>query len=463
MAQPPSVSQQIFELMTHLENLPAEKATPEVRDKVVKYTKDLPPATRPPDLLRLICNRFGMSQDELSKILDPDHKKREDFESLIPNGGWLADYIEWTRQTESPTVFHFFAGAVAIGASLARNVFYPWGDGGIFPNLCVVVVAPSGVCRKTTACNMAINLYRAVGGNVLADKVTPEAFIEAFKEKEAAVGLIYAPELAVFLGKQKYQEGMVPMLTALFDCPQSWSSATIMRGEAHLNNVAISMLGASTLDWIQTAIPRDAFGGGFMSRILFVVQENTDRCFPIPPPTDEKMKAKLSEGLRKFGHVRGKIEMSREALDWFDKWYRRRTSQHMENRHFAGYAERKPTQVIRIATILAVSEKGSTWDRTIGMPHVEAALRVLDWVEAFLPGTFDQLHETSMGADQMLILQQLKKKQGSAKHSDLLRLNARRMNADIFRKYMDTLRLAGLVEWDNTSKTYYVTPEGWKI
>src|SRR5205814_1310533 len=118
----------------------------------------------------------------------------------------LADYIEYTRQTEPPTVFHFFAGLIAVGSSLARNVFFDMGPYQIFPNPCIVIIAPSGKCRKTSACNMAVSLYRAVGGNVLADKLTPEALISAFQDRSSATGLIYAPELAVFLGKQKYQE-----------------------------------------------------------------------------------------------------------------------------------------------------------------------------------------------------------------------------------------------------------------
>lgn len=458
----PNISVQIHELMTILENLPAEKLTPEVREKVLKYVKDLPPATRPPDLYRVLCNRLRMSELQLQAELEPDSKRREPFENLVPPKGWLSEYIEYTRNTEPPTVFHFFSGAVAIGTALARNIHFPFGDGSIFPNLCVVVVAPSGVCRKTTACNMAIGLYRLIGGNVLADKITPEALIEAMQGKDSATGLIYAPELAVFLGKQKYQEGMIPMLTAWFDCPQRWQASTIMRGEAELHNVAMSMLGASTLDWIQTAIPKDAFGGGFMSRLLFVVQESTDRVFPIPPPVNEQMKAKLGEALRKFGHIRGKVEMSPEALHWYNDWYRGRDGRNTENRHYAGYFERKPTQMIRLAMILGISEFGNTWDLIVTADHMKRALAILNWVEGFLPGAFDQLHETSVGSDQMQIIVQLRKRQGAVKHSELLRLNARRMNADIFRKCMDTLRQSGLVEWDNNAKQYYLTPEGWR-
>src|SRR5262245_11426554 len=191
----------------------------------------------------------------------------------------------------------------------------------IFPNLRFVIVAPSGRCKKTSACNVSVGLFRNIGGNVLQDKITPEALISAFQDKSSATGLIYAPELAVFLGKQKYNEGMVPLLTALFDCPKEWSSLTIMRGESKLYNVALSFLVCSTMDWIQTAIPRDAFGGGFMSRLLFVVQNDTPRRFPIPPPFKLELANKLKKHLFDLTRIRGKFRIDPEAEKWYIDWY----------------------------------------------------------------------------------------------------------------------------------------------
>jgi hypothetical protein len=240
----------------------------------------------------------------------------------------------------------------------------------------------------------------------------------------------------------------VPMLTALFDNPAVWRSATIMRGEAELHNVGLTMLAASTLDWIQTAIPRDAFGGGFMSRLLFVVQESTPRCFPIPPPLDEKQRIDLIKRLRLATQLRGEFSMSPEAATWFFAWYRALDEKAADNKHFAGYYARKPDQLWRLAMLLAVSGGARQGSMVLTEQHFRAALGILDWVESFLPGTFDQLGESSVGNEQMAIIKQLKNAGGACKHSDLLRKNTRRMNSQQFRQFTDTLRAAGLVEYD---------------
>ncbi len=454
------LSEQIHQLMQLLDD-PGLIITTELQVKVLTWVKALPESSRPMELIRRVARLHKVGEDQMKDLLEPERKK-VDFEEVIPKTGWLGDYIEFTRQTEPPTVYHFFAGAVAMSSALARNVYFRRGTGTVYPNLGVILVGPSGRVRKTTACNIAINLYLAVGGNVLADKITPESFIEAFRDKSEAIGLIYAPELAVFLGKQKYNEGMIPMLTRLMDNPDIWRSGTIMRGEVELRNVGLTFLGASTLDWIQSAIPKDAFGGGFMSRLIFVVQERTPRVFSEPPPLDEKMRASLWNRLRLMTQIRGEFTRTTEAFEWWDKWYLQLTDRVADNKHFAGYLARVPEQAWRLAMLLKIAEGAKTGELVVEKRHFQQAVAILEWVESLLPGTFDQMTESATGGDQMKIIEQLKRVNGHMPHTELLRKNIRRMNADAFRKCMDSLRQSSLVEWDDKARAYYLTPEGWK-
>lgn len=454
--RPASLSQQIHLLMKLLD----EASVPtETLPQVLSWVRDIPPGARPPELLRSVALKFGLTEDAVRQQVEPSHRLK-DFESYVPREGWLRDYVEYTRNTEPPTAFHFFVGATIVGSALARNVRFPRGGApAIYPNLCTVLVAPSGKCRKTSAANLGVGLLRAVGGNILADKTTPEAMVTAFQERSTTTGLIYAPELAVFLGKQKYQEGMVPMLTALFDCPKEWSSLTVMRGEAKLYNVALSMLACSTMDWIQTAIPRDAFGGGFMSRLLFVVQEYTPRCFPLPEALNEPLERRLLNRLLALGKIHGDYTLSPAAERWYVDWYKARSDRNTENKQFAGYYERKPDHLLRLAIVLAASQSD---ELVLEELHLRQGLAVLDAAESFLPSTFDAMSQTGVGEDHQRILLQLKKRGGALDHSTLLRLNSNRMNSRQFRECLETLRIAKLIEYDVTQKLYYLTPEGWK-
>jgi hypothetical protein len=452
-----SVSQQISKMMALLQKLPQEKATEILFHEVCGWVTDLPPMSRPEAISSAIAQAFNKPIEEIDLILKPQDKRVE-FDPHIPKEGWIHDYVEWTRNTEPPSVFHFFVAATVIGAAIGRNVFFDKGAYQVYPNLCVVIVAPTGRCRKTSACNLGTGLLGKTGTTVLADKTTPEALVDGLKVSTSATGLIYAPELAVFLGKQKYQEGMVPLLTALFDCPKEWVSKTIGRGDTTLSNVALSALMCSTIDWIQTGISKDAFGGGFMSRFLFVVQESTSRSFPLPPKLDDDMKKSLTQRLMKIKGTKGAVTFSDAGRDWYITWYRARAGAHGD-KQYAGYYERKPDHIIRLAMILKVAEGK---DLIISDVDLFAAERILHWIEIWLPSTFEEMTASASGEDQQRILRQLRTSFGVMDHTKLLRKNSARMNANQFKQALATLREAKLVEWDAVGKLYYLTAEGWK-
>jgi len=453
-----TIGQRISQIMTMLQQLPRERATPELFLEIIGWVQTLPAEQRPDVLVSTIAQAFDKTIEEMDIILKPVNRRVE-FDSLVPKEGWIQDYVNWTRNTEPPTVFHFFVAATVIGAALGRNVYFDKGAYMVFPNLCVVIVAPTGRCRKTSACNIGTSLYAKIGGTLLADKATPEAMCEALKTQANATGLIYAPELAVFLGKQKYQEGMVPLLTALFDCPKEWTSKTIGRGETTLTNVALSSLMCSTIDWLQTGIPRDAFGGGFMSRFLFVVQENTSRVFPLPPALDAERRKDLISRLAKFKNLKGPMVFTDVAREWYIAWYKTRPSMQGE-KQYAGYYERKPDHLIRIAIILVVSRGDGKMELTdVDLMQAE---KILHWMEIWLPSTFEEMTASASGEDQTRILRQLKMHGGSMEHSTLLRRNSSKMNAESFKRAIGTLREAKLLEWDAVTRTYTLTPDGWK-
>ena len=454
-----SLSEQIVQLMKALDTV--EEANPEFRAKVIEWVKKVPLSLRPDELYRSLARVLKEQEEDIRRELDPSAARPDNFDDLVPKRGWIADYIDYTRNTEPPTVFHFFAGMMAISTALSRNLFYDMGPYQLYPNLCVVIVAPSGRCKKTSACQIAVNMLNAVGCTVLADKITPEALVEALKDKSPATGLLYAPELAAFLGKQKYQEGMVPMLTRLMDCPDRWSSATVMRSTAELLNVALTFLGASTLDWIQTEIPKSAFGGGFISRLLFVVQEDTPRSFPLPPPMDKEKRGRLLEALRLMTQIRGQVQMSAECKEWYTRWYVSNQKQKHENKQFSGYYERKPDHAMRLAMLLGIS-MGKENHLVMEKEQLAHAVKILDWIEGWLPATFDSLQESLSGANTMLIIKQLKARNGEEKHSILLRLNCRKMNAMQFKEAVNTCIQAGMVVANAKTSSYLLTPEGWK-
>ena len=450
--------EKIAQLEQFVKALPDRLLTKEKLKEVLELdaVRRIPPHFFPASFPELLAKRFKV---DVSVVKPYFALKRQvvqppNFDALLPQSGWFERYMHYTSGTEPPSPFHFFSAAVIVGAVLQRRIYYPRGSGDLFPNLSAILVAPPGIAKKTTAGNLAVSLFKRLGGNILADKLTPEALVEAFRALTSATGLIYAPEWAVMMGKQQYLEGLVPMLTALFDCPEEWSSATIVRGQTTLHKVALSHLGCTTLDWMQTSVTKDALSGGFMSRLLFVVQNETDRCFPRPVPLNTKLGKRLVDELVALQRLGGAIAMSVDATAWFDKWYEdRRKVERSSEKYFAGYYERKPDRLLQLAMILHVAEGKK--DLTLQLKTLRKAEELLNWLELLLPQVFDELSSTLVGDIQISMMKQLRSKGGKLKHSKWLLMNTSRMNADTFRKCVETLQQADMVSYDETTRTYY--------
>ena len=370
---------------------------------------------------------------------------REPFLEHVPPRGWLTKYVEWTMGSEAPAVYHFFVGAATLGAALGRNTWFNKGYYRLWPTLQVLLVGPTGRVRKTSAINLGVKLLIALGDiNIVSNKTTPEALVESLHTPPIVEGkllatpdsiaVLAAPELAVMLGKQKYNEGMISMLTELFDCPDDWAYRTKNAGKVELKNVTLTMLGASTPDWLVTAIPQDAFGGGFMSRMLFVVQESTSRCFPIPEPPP-KYDA-LLEDLKSIRlNLAGQVGFTPGALTWYTQWYAATRKNVPEDEKMAGYHERKPDHMIRLALILAAAERVMT----ITEEHVIRASRILHFLEKEMLSTFKWLGMKPAGQDQERLMRTLRAMGGRAEHSELLRKVIYFMNALQFKQAITTL------------------------
>src|SRR3990167_6116197 len=71
---------------------------------------------------------------------------------------WLASYLEYTSEQESPTEFHLWTSMAILSATLGRHVWIDRGYYTTFPNLFIILVAGSAKCRKSVSTHMGLDL-----------------------------------------------------------------------------------------------------------------------------------------------------------------------------------------------------------------------------------------------------------------------------------------------------------------
>lgn len=279
---------------------------------------------------------------------------------------WLAGYLVYTNESESPEQYHLWCGVSNIAAALRRRVFYDMGYFPLYPNKYIVLVSPPGRCKKSTAMRMARSVLAPVPGiEMSSDSTTRERLIldlsTAYKDGHSSM-TAHSSEFGTMLTSSGMD--MVLFMTDIFDCPPEWSHRTKIGGTNTIKAPFLNLLAGTTPDWMAKAMPLDTVGVGLTSRIGFVYHDTPrDRDpFPVLSSAQKELQGLLTNDLARIATISGEYKFDDDALAHYRHWYRHQV-QHPNvsgDPRLAGYYERKPMHVIKLSMIRAASLRDET-------------------------------------------------------------------------------------------------------
>lgn len=277
--------------------------------------------------------------------------KPEPWDDNLPSPGFITDFVLYTRGIETPTKFSTWVALWTVSSVLKRQAWFRNFPIGLFPNLYVFLIGPPRVVAKGYGISVAEQILtdfhcsikdnrKAVEKrvNLLRSRVTPEAFRIALKpdtinpvQSSSGIGnvnrgsqiCLITSELSTFLGQQQYNIGLIDRLTHYYDCKAEDDDLTISAKWQRFKDIYITWLAASTKQHLEDSIPRQAFGGGFMSRVIIVYQASPTRDYPFPlevigGPTIEDLKKRLA-WVAINGY--GEYNFTNAATKWYKDWY----------------------------------------------------------------------------------------------------------------------------------------------
>lgn len=387
-------------------------------------------------------------------------------------GSWLNEYLQYTKQQESPEIFHKWVGLSIVSAALERNVVLDMGAFKVYPNLYVILVAASAKCKKSTAMDIGIDLSKLLTHrfNIFAQKITPEALIQRLARRRKVKGkeivrnstsLIHADELSVFLGKERYNEGLIGLLTTLYNCPGEWEYETKHGGVQQLSNVLVGMLAGSTPAWLKGSLSATAVEGGFTARLIFIYADT-----PRPPITKPSLplskRKKLLHDLNIIREMRGNFEWGANAYNWYDEWYQKKSVTGDTPELLEGYLCRNHTTLLKLTVILCACERD---DRVIQVKHLLEALAILKEAETYVYRAIKAIESSTKGSDLQRIYDYIVRK-GEVEEAVLLRTFSHQFTAKETREYLNSLRDSEMVreyfkhvEGKRRQKTMYAPME----
>lgn len=384
---------------------------------------------------------------------------------------WLGEYLEYTKDNEAPELFHKWSGVSIIGHVLGRKCYLDRGYFQTYPGqLMVILVGPPAV-RKSTAINIAGNLVRKVPSvRIVSDKLSARTLIEQMDRGEVyderikgtrqanSEVLVLATELAAFLPKQNYVEEIIPLLTKLSDAEDDFHYQTIAGGDIFLYNPLVSLLAASTPDWLSTSIPESSYGGGFMSRLLFVFQDSSPRINARPERNAnlDRLRTILTIRLLKFAELEGPFEWSKGAEKWWDAFYKKwKANPNLKFSGFlGGYAGRRPEHMLRVAMVMAVSARN---ELLLTAPDLIRADQWLKEIEDEHHRIFETFGSTPLAGIQDRILAEVYAR-GPQPERDIYRKIWRTVSKDGYRSAIESLVEAKHISRVSQGGSYWLFP-----
>jgi len=371
---------------------------------------------------------------------------------------WVEAYLEYTEDSEPPTLYKEWAAISTIAAALQRKVYINW-DSRKYPNMYIVLVGSSGKTRKGTAMYPAQKLLRELGIKTAAEAITREALIRELskttdnvtdpdtqKIKMHSSLTIFSKELTVFIGYNNAQ--LMADLADWYDCDDRWVYRTKTQGDDEIHGVWVNMIGATTPDLLRTTLPQDAIGGGLTSRIVFVYEDRKSKLVPLPflQNFDHDLEQKLIEDLQQISMMAGEYRFTETFTEEWIKWYGYQDANppFKNDPAFDGYVSRRPTHVLKLCMIFNAARSDSM---IIDETDLQRSIKLLERTEVKMASTFRGVGESDIaGLNAKIISVMHNAPEGGYEVRDLLRMFMNDADKDTLMRALATLHASDFLQ-----------------
>lgn len=350
---------------------------------------------------------------------------------------FIDTYIKYREQTEPPYIYHRWAAISAIAAALGRNMYFPFGDQRIFPNLYVMLIGEPAA-RKSTAIKQMKGILADSGYNSFAaDKTRQEKFLmdlagvqedgattkkgNTFNDTTTLENLWGNTEDSggpkeVYIASDEFSDFTPPgsgefytLLGNLWDYDEEKKSFTHrLKNSVSLEiyQPTINILGGITPELFSKTFPPEIIGTGFLSRMIMIHGERSSRKYHIPKKGDNLIKEKLSEHLQNLRSINvGEISYTSEADDLLSNLYS--GWEELDDVRFRSYSSRRYTQLIKLCLIYFASSYTGAQTAQITPELIIRANTTLTAAERIMPLALGEFGKNKNSAVQNVIMEMI--------------------------------------------------------
>jgi hypothetical protein len=388
------------------------------------------------------------------------------------NEDWIKAFMDYASFGEAPRHMYFWTAVSTIAGALRRRVWLDQGYFKWYPNFYVIIVAPPGIVSKSTTAGIGMDLLRKVKGVHMGPSVvTMQALLTAMAEITEGVEFVpgefkMVSELTIESSEfgnllNPNDKDMVDMLVNLWDCKEgALEKKTKHSGNDTVENPFLNIIACTTPAWIAGNFPEYMIGGGFTSRCIFVYADKKAKYVAYPgldvPPDMAETASKLVEDLTAISQMKGRFNMTRNAVIWGKAWYEklyRERPPNLDDARFGGYVARKQSHLHKLAMVMSASMSG---DMQITDEILSVADTMLADLEPDMAMVFSKIGKTeqSVYIDRMV---ELVARHGRLPYAEVYRtVHAYFPSMRDFEDLLAGCVKAGLLRLEQTGSGYFI-------
>lgn len=312
---------------------------------------------------------------------------------------FISEYLEFTKELESPHSFFLWSSIACVAAALRFNVYLPYGPRKIFPNIYVLLLANSGISRKSVPLGISADLLRATKATrVISGHTSIQAVLEELGNASGVMNqkgqiqnvggacFLSAEELAAFFVSDP--EAMT-ILTDMYDYRPEYEY-NLKSAKHIIKDLCVSLLGASNETHLREVYTKRHVYGGLMGRTFFIRPDErrppNSLIETISMPINGHYNTdKLISLLKDIMKMSGKFVIEDTAGAEYNNWYKKLHSEYQSKEDGTGVVSRIHTGVLKVAMNLAA---GYTCEPIIRKTHIEESINhcriILNNYEVFL-------------------------------------------------------------------------------
>ena len=284
---------------------------------------------------------------------------------------WIDSFMEYTEGKPTPEIFRLWSGITAVGGALERRVWTQLRPGPIFPNLFVLLMALPAI-GKGQAINAARDMWSSTKGKLKlsADGVSKASFLDdleaaAFKLPiNNGLGLMEYHALCVAASEfgtllPKHDTEFLNVLNKIYDCESSYRDSKRHSKNVELVNPISTILGGTQPAFLASILPDEAWGMGFMSRMILIYAQLTPEIdiwdTAVEKEGDTVKRRVLIEGMNRFTNMIGSYEYEPKVKELISKWIKTGMEPTPEHSKLVHYNGRRLLTLIKLCMISAAS------------------------------------------------------------------------------------------------------------